>query len=112
MNIDFAYCKGKIYHQGVMELEGCPMRKTCKRYLEVLHDNHFAVPSIPPKNDYLCWVQAHECAKRDYVLYLKDDENITANMQNCVSSKDYVVQCDYDEQTAIALIHATNQGII
>lgn len=25
----------------------------------------------------------------------KDDENITANMQDCVSSKNYVVQCDY-----------------
>lgn len=25
----------------------------------------------------------------------KDDENITANMQDCVSSKSYVVQCDY-----------------
>lgn len=27
--------------------------------------------------------------------WIEEDENITANMQDCVSSKDYVVQCDY-----------------
>lgn len=74
MNSDFAYCKGKIFRQGIMELLDCPKRNSCKRYLPVLHDTHFTVPSIPPKNDYICWVHAHECAKRDYVLYLKDDE--------------------------------------
>ena len=74
MNIDFAYCKGKIYNQGVMELEGCQMGKTCKRHTPVVGDNHFVVSSIPPEHDYICWVQAHECEKRDYVLYLKDNE--------------------------------------
>lgn len=74
MNSDFAYCKGKIFQQGVLEMKDCPKRNTCKRYLPVLHDVHFTVPSIPPKNDYLCWVQAHECEKRDYILYLKYNE--------------------------------------
>lgn len=27
--------------------------------------------------------------------WIEKDENITANMQDCVSSKSYVVQCDY-----------------
>lgn len=44
--------------------------------------------------------------------WIEEDENITANTPNCVSSKDYVVKCDYDAKIATALIHATNQGII
>ena len=27
--------------------------------------------------------------------WIEEDENTSANMQDCVSSKDYVVQCDY-----------------
>lgn len=74
MNKDFAYCKGKIFQQGVFELKDCPKRNTCKRYIPVVGDNHFVISSIPPEHDYICWVNPRECAKRDYVVYLKDDE--------------------------------------
>lgn len=78
MNIDFAYCMGKVKvkivgTETIVE-RACMKRKTCKRHIPVWTDNHFSNSDIPPKGDYLCWVNAQECAKRDYVLYLKDNE--------------------------------------
>lgn len=78
MNSDFAYCMGrikvKIVGEETIVQEACPKRMSCKRHISVLHDAHFIVKDLPPKSDYLCWVNSQECAKRDYILYLKDDE--------------------------------------
>lgn len=81
MNSDFAYCIGrakiKIVGAETIVQESCPRRMTCKRHLPIVRDMHFLVPDHAPKNDYICWVNAHECAKRDYVLYLDDNEGGT-----------------------------------
>lgn len=74
MDKDFAYCKGRFWESNKVEMTNCPMRKTCKRHILVVGDNHFVVSSIPPEHDYICWVNSRECAKKDYVLYLKDDK--------------------------------------
>lgn len=76
MNSDFAYCMGQINSITAFgtKSENCHKRMSCKRHLPIATDPYFHMVEVPPKHEYLCWVNAKECATRNYVLFLQNDE--------------------------------------